>query len=509
MATMMLPRDEVDEIGTQSPALLRAAKLARLRSRGMEDTLPLQGPGGASAPSPPLAAQDLAALAPSGGQMPVLRADGVPPPPQSEDPNVPEPPGPRAAVSPVASFTADDNLRTAQINPQASERLRGIQRQVDAARARVAEDPGLRGFQGVDAPDRFDASPEGQRARQLTSQALEAVGGGKSRLDIALERLRNLDEATADARTRGIRDIGDAAARFGRIGSGVVTTDLGNLEERLQQNRDRELRTLAADAAEGDIGDRLRNLEAIRAAGGQVSDEDLRRAGFDQGLREEQRGERGAGLEYDLARSAEARARLGAVSGQEGDVFGREQAQRDELRGERGYQEDQANEAFRQRLAEEQFRQGASESDQDYALRRAMAQASVGFSGRPDQTLLEGAGQQSDAAGQAFDAMQGMLQERGAAPAAPSLSPASTTAAGAKPVGTTPAAGSYTPGVATPPPTSLPRIQTPAGMPGYRPTTPLATIGTTMPVLRAAGPTPATPAPGAVRPIAARPRASL
>lgn len=82
-----------------------------------------------------------------------------------------------------------------------------------------------------------------------------APTAGPSRSQIALDRLKSFDMDTADERARGIRDIGRSAAKFGRLGSSMVSTDLGSLEERLARAREQMLLNLSANTAEGEIGD--------------------------------------------------------------------------------------------------------------------------------------------------------------------------------------------------------------------------------------------------------------
>ena len=82
-----------------------------------------------------------------------------------------------------------------------------------------------------------------------------APTAGPSRSEIAAKRLELLDRGQADQRKRGIQEIGRNAASLGRLNSGMVTTDLGNLEERLQELRERTLLGLSADTAEGEIQD--------------------------------------------------------------------------------------------------------------------------------------------------------------------------------------------------------------------------------------------------------------
>src|SRR5690606_35952778 len=141
------------------------------------------------------------------------------------------------------------------------------------------------------------ASPEARELRALALDAVRGLSDTPSREAIALERFRNILAESEDARRLGIRDIGRAAAALGRIGSGQVTTDLGNLEARIQETQQRAPRDLAAEAAGLELADRVARLGALRETGGQFGAEDLERAARARDVRsEERRGgtERGA-----------------------------------------------------------------------------------------------------------------------------------------------------------------------------------------------------------------------
>lgn len=182
-----------------------------------------------------------------------------------------QPTAPPTDTGPITDFGPGNDLRSSQINPLASNRLQQTQSVVDAARGQIGQGPTLS--------------------------------------DAARREFDLLGQQSAEQRQLGIRNIGQAAARLGRIGSGMVTTDLGNLEDVLRTREEQARSGLAADVARGEASDR--------------------------------------------------RANLGALSGLEGQLFGQEAGQRGELRTERGYQTDSANQAtdrrIQQRLLEEQL----------------------------------------------------------------------------------------------------------------------------------------------------------
>jgi len=153
-------------------------------------------------------------------------------------------------------------------------------------------DNNLIGQQISPASPNFQFGQPTQQATNLAQQQLMNVGQGRGRQDIALDMLRNFDEEQADARQLGIQDIGRNAARFGRLGSGVTSTSLGDFGERQEIQRNRFMRDLLGDTAGAEIGDRRAVLNALLGAGSQFGAQDLARAGVERGFRGEQRGER-------------------------------------------------------------------------------------------------------------------------------------------------------------------------------------------------------------------------
>jgi hypothetical protein len=188
-------------------------------------------------------------------------------------------------ASPTSQIGAEDNLIGTQFNPTDNPRLQAVQAQLDKA------------LGGLEGPDR------GQIARDLYA---------------------GIREDTADERQRGIRQISEKAGALGRIGQGKVSTELGDLEERLQGQQTRALRELSAGAAGQTLQDRL--------------------------------------------------AALQGVGGVESFLSGEGRAKREELRGERGFQRDLSQDPIRQRLLEEQLLGGAT----DRFLRQGQVLAGAG-----------------------------------------------------------------------------------------------------------------------------------
>src|SRR5690606_6324582 len=91
-------------------------------------------------------------------------------------------------------------------------------------------------------------SPDADQLRERAPREALGLADAPSREQIALQRFQNLLAESEDERRMGIRDIGRAAAALGRIGAGITTSQLGDLESRIQETQQRAARDLAAEA---------------------------------------------------------------------------------------------------------------------------------------------------------------------------------------------------------------------------------------------------------------------
>ena len=283
------------------------------------------GPGGAVIPSPvappagdprPPAGRPVGPgpdiITPPGGPIGVPPAAGAPPIP-----------GPGAAGTALTPFGPGNTLRGQQINPFDNPRLRGVQGAVSAAATSLGDAPSL-------------------------TQA-------------AIQRFNALREASEPGFQRELRGVGQKAAALGRIGSGVTTSELGDVALRREKFLGTRLADLAGQTAFAEGGERRSNLGAL------------------------------GGLERQLA----------------GEGFRR----RGEVRGERGFQRGEARTAVedrvRRRLLEEQLVSGAS----DRRLRELGILGGVGFGGDPRFAELTAAGQAGSAAGKTFGGVGDLFAE--------------------------------------------------------------------------------------------------
>lgn len=164
---------------------------------------------------------------------------------------------------------------------------------------------GLQGFGNVTAEDiaagTYDQSPEAVRARELGMQGLESIFSGVDRQALAQQALDLFNAQLGDTRQLEIQNIGQKAAALGRLGSGMVTTSLGDLDLQLERMRQQEQNRLAIQVAQQTMGDRNMQLQAALGAGGAWTQEDIANAGMDLNLRNEARDERAFGTNLDMA----------------------------------------------------------------------------------------------------------------------------------------------------------------------------------------------------------------
>lgn len=183
-------------------------------------------------------------------------------------PNVgPTPPPPTESGGPLTDFGPGNDLLSTQVNPTTGERLGGVQSGNDVLYKALTQGPNL-----------------GQAA---------------------LDQFKNIQSQTSEQRQRGIQDIGRSAARLGRLGSGMVTTDLGNLEDTLRSHENQALGDLAYNTA--------------------------------------------------TQESANTRANLGAGQGYESQLYGQGQNARNEVRTERDYQAQQSQQALQNEIVRRQL----------------------------------------------------------------------------------------------------------------------------------------------------------
>lgn len=181
-----------------------------------------------------------------------LQAAATPPPPPSAVNFAAAPVAARAAPPPITQFTAQDNLRSAQINPVASARLGGVQQGVSRA------------YQGVmNAPDLRQA---------------------------ATERMALLEEQSQPGYEQAVRGIGQRAAALGRTGAGMTTSELGDAFVLRQRALADARRQIGSELAKDEFGQRMQQLGAGAGLESQLYGQEAGQRGELRGEREYQGG---------------------------------------------------------------------------------------------------------------------------------------------------------------------------------------------------------------------------
>lgn len=156
------------------------------------------------------------------------------------------------APGPITPWGAGNNLVGAQVNP-------------------------------VDAGD--TAASRGQMGT-----ALQSLNSLPDRQTLALDALNLFDEQTDAGYQQRLRGVGQQAAKFGRLGSGMTTSELGDVFVARERDRDHVKRSLANETAGMALSDQLDRLGAIGAVNQQQFGQDTIKRGEVRGERDFQHG---------------------------------------------------------------------------------------------------------------------------------------------------------------------------------------------------------------------------
>jgi len=225
-------------------------------------------------------------------------------------------------------------------------------------------------------------------ARDVLNQQLTGLSQMPDRGQIASDQFQNLlDQAKRDE-FLGIQNAGRAGARLGRLGSGMVTTDIGNLEGVINQRLIEGARGLSADTAAQSLQDRINALNASGGAYNQLAGQDL------------------IGANYGLNRSA-------ALAGLAGQGLSAQESGRQALVGERGYQQGLDQQALQNRIGETTLAQQLANDQLNRQLAYNSLLGGYGYAapGSVYQDVANQYGQQAGAAGSsAADLFKALLE---------------------------------------------------------------------------------------------------
>jgi hypothetical protein len=382
------PIDQVPEAPTRP--------IDQTRFRGGREGLPPQMPVGPTNQRPGTAPRPVA---------PRPAAPIAPPPPAPPAPII-EPPNPTGGVGlfpgeGTTDPTFDTDLRSQLYTPGDDQRLTGAMDATDAAGKAIQDgDPysklaaggesryrKLLGTGAVAGGPDVNAT-DGGRYLEEQDAALKGLAG-PSRTELAKQALADFDKQGEKGLAQRFRTVGQNAAKFGRIGAGMTTNELGDIQSNYERDRLTKQNELARDVSEGDIADRFRRVDATSG---------LRRgeSGIESGIRGEQRTERGYNTDlaignedraFDRSRSAidysgrdatqdinDRYDRANQAGSLEDRIFGQGQSNRGEFRAERGRQDSLARQSIDDRVRQREL----ETSDRRERLSRAIALMQAG-----------------------------------------------------------------------------------------------------------------------------------
>jgi hypothetical protein len=246
-------------------------------------------------------------------------------------------------------------------------------------------------FRGVRAGT-YDPAGDTQDVRSMILERLQQADR-PDRYGIAANAFELMRQRSDPAYDQALRKVGQKNAALGRLGSGMVTSELMDVTAQRERDLSFAQRDLALEAAGLSLQDELSRLGAAQDVYGQFSGSDRADAGLKMDLRNEARGERQAKLAYGLDRADLQRGIFGDMAGLESQRFGQDVTGRNEYRAERDYQSQQAQQAIenaaRQRMLEEQI----FGNDFDRNLRATSIYGGLGYGGDPSGAYFTGAGQ--------------------------------------------------------------------------------------------------------------------
>ena len=115
------------------------------------------------------------------------------------------------------------------------------------------------------------ASPDTTAARGAVSSGLAGLGTAPDRATLAGQTYGQLEAQSQPEYEKELRDVGGRAATLGRIGSGVTTSELGDVAMNRQKYLGNLREQLATQSAGQTMQDRLNQLGAAQGVLGQLS----------------------------------------------------------------------------------------------------------------------------------------------------------------------------------------------------------------------------------------------
>jgi hypothetical protein len=332
-------------------------------------------------------------------------------------------------------ITSAGDPRRAQYAADVDRLFRSLPQDLTSGSKKIADDTlaeyGDLNLEGGDAISPV-ASARLKARQGMTDDALTGIAA-VDRFKLAQDKFNQFAEETAPEYEFANRVATSRNAAKGRMGSGMLRTDYGNLDLARARDLDLQKKKVFTEALEGSIGDSFKKADVLQGAERDLTDQELSE-------REEARGERGYSdsfREGNLNRRIEAKSaslnrgdRMAGENianlfrqvglGRDLETGARDDAGRDasELRGERDYQNEMERQAFTRR------RQQVFDQDSltDSAFNRDVRRLAAGEAGNPGGAEIDVAGNRREDANAQMEAIArlfGQIGQNSTNPTAP------------------------------------------------------------------------------------------
>lgn len=146
-------------------------------------------------------------------------------------------------------------------NAQYGQAQQGLASAANAATPYYSQAAGMVG--GLTAGGGYSQAADVGAARAKTMSALDALDG-PDRSKLAADQMALLEAQSQPGFENAQRQVGQKAAAFGRIGSGITTTELGDLALQREKNLSQTRQQLSLDTAAKTMDDRMARLNAAQ-----------------------------------------------------------------------------------------------------------------------------------------------------------------------------------------------------------------------------------------------------
>jgi hypothetical protein len=290
--------------------------------------------------------------------------------------------------------------------PVAGTDLSGAKGFMGAAAGQVNPSAAAQGLAGMGSTGSFGYSGDTSGVRgQAVGQLSKMLGSAPDRATLASNTLSRLRADTDAAYQGDLRAVSQKAAAMGRRGSGLTTSDLGDVAQRRNEFLDRRTAELADNAASMTLEDERAKLMAAQGLGDSLAGQDTAAGSLNLGYQNSNNAERGAAFDRTRALGNDAFGRNMDLSNQSARFAGIERGDAMDERDYRARTEDRSNALLRDKagFARDTARDLYGIDSDQYGRARGERDAEQDFNqqqiGNSRNRFLDMAGYEGDLAG--------------------------------------------------------------------------------------------------------------